>query len=278
MKKPIKGDPLKVRAVDYRDLLSMVEEWRSGRNTGGTKAKKSPEELYGWNRSGQDLSVGSVVEYDLAAWNETDFDDVKIQQHWSFVLPTLAGIEEGRIGIVTSAMPDDRAGTVAIVGLSYALLNVADAGHKYASPAAASERLLTAETGDFRIVKKLGTGTAGTGFVLLGCCGDSTGGGGGDDSLVFAQAPSGGIPARTLATPGSAICKLLEIATTAGTGYSIGDLINTGVDVTVENWAFDIAAAAGDRVLQISKASSPAFVVGWSCNNVGTTTDIKDKE
>lgn len=96
--------------------------------------------------------------------------------------------------------------------------------------------------------------------------------------LVLAQAPSGGIPARTLATPGSATCKLLEIATTTGTGYAVGDLINTGVDVIVKNWAFDVAAADGDRVLQISKASSPAYVVGWSCNNAGTPTDIEDEE
>lgn len=78
--------------------------------------------------------------------------------------------------------------------------------------------------------------------------------------LTFAQAPSGGVPARSGATPGSATCELLEL-------NGSGDFEETGVTLTVLNWVFDIAASSGDRILQISSATEPSFVVGWSCTN-----------
>ena len=92
--------------------------------------------------------------------------------------------------------------------------------------------------------------------------------------VSLAQAPSGGIPARSGKTPGSAICTQVIVAPTAGTGYAIGDLVKTAKTFTVKNWTFDVAASAGDRVCQVEGHRDNAMVVGWSCVNAGTASDI----
>ena len=93
--------------------------------------------------------------------------------------------------------------------------------------------------------------------------------------LAFVMAPSGGIPARVLATPGKADCDIVVIAEEAGTGYAAGDFVKLSDQIEVRNWTFDIAAEEGDRVLQVEGYFDGAFVVGWSCTNAGNTNDIK---
>jgi len=76
--------------------------------------------------------------------------------------------------------------------------------------------------------------------------------------VVLAQAPEGGIPARVGITPGSAACTEVIVAPLGGTGFSAGDLVKTDKTFTVLNWDFQIHAADGDRVFQVSKTEDHA--------------------
>jgi hypothetical protein len=83
----------------------------------------------------------------------------------------------------------------------------------------------------------------------------------------LAQAPSGGIPARTGITPGSATCTQVIIAPEPGTGFLAGDLVKTSHTFTVLNWDFVIHGADGDRIVQVSNHSNDSFLIGASCTN-----------
>lgn len=100
-------------------------------------------------------------------------------------------------------------------------------------------------------------------------------GGVGSSKVKLAQAPSGGIPARTNQTPGSATCDAVVVADADGAGYFAGDLVKTGDQYTIKNWTFDVAGALGDRIIQVEGHFHGAFVVGWSCTNNATAGDIE---
>jgi hypothetical protein len=83
----------------------------------------------------------------------------------------------------------------------------------------------------------------------------------------LAQAPVGGVPARTGITPGSALCTQVIIAPASGSGFSAGDLVKTAVTFTVINWDLIAHGEDGDRIIQVSEHSDNAQLVGSSCTN-----------
>ena len=99
-----------------------------------------------------------------------------------------------------------------------------------------------------------------------------------DNGLKWVQAPVGGIPAATGASPSTAkTCDILIRATTNGTGYVIGDLIKTGATVDVVNYYLDVAASEGDRRCRVSSHTTGSEVEGWSCTNDNDPADIKTR-
>lgn len=91
-------------------------------------------------------------------------------------------------------------------------------------------------------------------------------GGGG---IVYAQAPSGGIPARSGLVPGSAVCNRLTFHTTTG-----AFVLDGTATITVKNWSFDIAAVDGDRILQATVYGDEIHLVGWSCTNTASAASV----
>jgi len=90
----------------------------------------------------------------------------------------------------------------------------------------------------------------------------------------LAQAPSGGIPGRSGITPGSATCTQVIIAPLGGTGFDAGDLVKTAHTFTVINWDTVAHGEDGDRIIQVSSHSNNAQLVGSSCVNEGTASNI----
>ncbi len=90
----------------------------------------------------------------------------------------------------------------------------------------------------------------------------------------LAQAPSGGIPARVGATPGAAVCTQVIVAPLAGSGFSVGDLVKTAKTFTVINWDTVAHGEDGDRIIQVSSHSDNAQLIGSSCVNEGTPSNI----
>lgn len=96
----------------------------------------------------------------------------------------------------------------------------------------------------------------------------------GHSRVRLAQAPSGGIPGRSGITPGSATCTQVIIAPLGGTGFDAGDLVKTSHTFTVINWDTVAHGEDGDRIIQVSSHSNNAQLVGSSCVNEGTASNI----
>jgi len=93
----------------------------------------------------------------------------------------------------------------------------------------------------------------------------------------WVQAPAAGVPAATLASPGTATCDVLVRAQGSGTGYVADDLVKTGETVEILNYYFDIAGEDGDNRVSVTGHFDKAEVIGWSCTNEGSRSDIKSR-
>lgn len=274
-KPPYKGDPLRIDAGEYRRMQAMLREFEQLKQQFRQASRRQPAnviKLTGWNRSGSDLLTGSVVEYNLAAWNGTDFEQQRFNRQWEFDTPTADGIAAGRIGILLEPIKDDGFGRIGIQGPVYALMDVDDSGDTHATPEASSTELATGTSGTYPIIQKLGTGTGSDGIVLLG---SANGPSPSTDGITLAQAPAGGVPAMTGVLPGEASCELIKTATEFGTGYQPGDLITHNEFVIVRNWTNTVLGDRGSRLIMIAEPNDGALLVGAICNDEGTASDIK---
>lgn len=97
--------------------------------------------------------------------------------------------------------------------------------------------------------------------------------------LILAQAPEGGVPARSGATPGEASVDEVVRATESGIGYAAGDLVKTGRTFTAVNWTHSVLGDAGDRIIHVQGHFDGAYVLGADqCDNNGDPADIKTQQ
>jgi len=93
---------------------------------------------------------------------------------------------------------------------------------------------------------------------------------------AFAQAPSGGIPARIGMEPGEADCEIIAFYKgTLTPGSTNGSFVKTGHSITVKNWATKVVGSDGDRIIQIESEHQGAFIVGFDCENNLDPADLE---
>lgn len=80
---------------------------------------------------------------------------------------------------------------------------------------------------------------------------------------VLIKAPSGGIPQRVGSLLGSATCDVYEV-------NSVGQLADTGNNITVKNWGVNAACANGDRYGWAEFYDGVWWVVSEDCGDEGT--------
>lgn len=153
--------------------------------------------------------VGIAAPIVLPADNLTEF---KYRPALSAVVPT-SSHEDGGFAVIQSPLAAGAiARTAVAAGVTPVRVYVNDAAHLFADAAAGdTTQLHSAATGPARILwKESGTGTRWA-LVRIGVCCDQSAPGGCIANAIIIRTPTGGIPARSGATPGSAVCTVYQI-------------------------------------------------------------------
>jgi hypothetical protein len=160
-KKPRRGDKLEIKARDYRDLIYMLQEYRTRSSVYGSGGyPTAPTVRRGFNATGSGVSIGEVLGIESLAAVDTSWTDVqKTAPQFKFRTPTSDDVDNSNLAIALSPALDGGMVVVATAGMVYAGVDVLDAGHSFATAEAASTQLISSDSGPFRIVDaESGTG------------------------------------------------------------------------------------------------------------------------
>ena len=185
------------KAVDTNIIAKAVDEWLRTSEL-GRPARRLPivnttDVIKVQNLTSNPRSLGDVLEVGDSLLNRTDRLNLAFQGN----TPN----NGERFAILRDPANTDETVTAQIAGIAQARINVLDQDHTCATPKKGEHELQSSDFGPFRIWwKPSGTGIQDC-IVLL----DSPSG------TVIALTPSGGIPARSGSTVGSAACVLYTI-------------------------------------------------------------------
>jgi hypothetical protein len=152
------GDPLhNITAQEFNGHVD-VSEWyklQKRLGEGGTSPGSHipTDRVKAKNNSGSNVPRGGVLEF-TSFLLSTD-----LQQEYPWFNATTPDLTNVGWGVARNPIPIDAIGEMQIAGVAIAIVNVSDATHKYARPAASSRKFASGNSGPVRILyKSAGTG------------------------------------------------------------------------------------------------------------------------
>lgn len=225
-RRPTAGSPLVIRHQDYSRMLDAADYYaqhqdfgRGGIPRGGRSGLVKLRNDSGGDRElGDVMEIGDLIVEDIATYQRVPW--------FVGIIPTYPGRS---VAVYQEAVPDGDIGLAKVSGMAVAKVNLSSSTHYRAKPAKDSHSFTSGTTGPTQVEYR----PSGSGVKLCWVNLSPRG------NFVVAQAPGGGIAARSGSTPGSATCDLLHLVS-----GSITDALDDDGTTTLTETLYNLSSSA----------------------------------